>query len=192
MSVGNVLSQISEATRLKADPILGGTLTISGNGGLSLESGATFTLAGTGATSFGGAVTITGAATLSSTLAVTGASTFTGAVTHSSTTTLSDTVTIADAKNVVLDTTTGTKIGTAVGQKLGFWNATPVVQQASANQAALTNSTGGTGDGTLSAVGVTNTGDRSADINNNFTELYTLITAIRSALVATGIIKGAA
>tara|TARA_R110000868_G_scaffold143263_5_gene361237 strand:- start:9357 stop:11444 length:2088 start_codon:yes stop_codon:yes gene_type:complete len=30
--------------------------------------------------------------------------------------------------NAVLGTTTGTKIGTATTQKLGFWNATPVVQ----------------------------------------------------------------
>ena len=31
--------------------------------------------------------------------------------------------------DVVLDYHTGTKIGTAATQKLGFWNATPVVQQ---------------------------------------------------------------
>lgn len=31
--------------------------------------------------------------------------------------------------NLILGTTTGTKIGTATGQKLAFWNATPVVQQ---------------------------------------------------------------
>ena len=33
------------------------------------------------------------------------------------------------AKNIVTDTTTGTQIGTATNQKLGFFNATPVVQQ---------------------------------------------------------------
>jgi len=33
------------------------------------------------------------------------------------------------AYNLVTDTTTGTKIGTATNQKLGFFNATPVVQQ---------------------------------------------------------------
>lgn len=37
-------------------------------------------------------------------------------------------LTIADGKNVVLNTTTGTKIGTATTQKLGFFNAAPVVQ----------------------------------------------------------------
>lgn len=37
-------------------------------------------------------------------------------------------ITIADAKNIVLQTTTGTKIGTATSQKLGFWNTTPIIQ----------------------------------------------------------------
>jgi hypothetical protein len=36
----------------------------------------------------------------------------------------------ASTRNIVTDTTTGTKIGTATTQKLGFFNATPVVQQA--------------------------------------------------------------
>jgi len=40
-------------------------------------------------------------------------------------------VTMADAKNIVLNTGTGTKIGTATTQKLGFYNATPVAQGAS-------------------------------------------------------------
>jgi hypothetical protein len=37
---------------------------------------------------------------------------------------------MADAKNITLNATTGTKIGTATGEKLAFWNATPVAQQA--------------------------------------------------------------
>jgi len=35
---------------------------------------------------------------------------------------------IEDAEDIVFDTTTGTKIGTATTQKLGFWNVTPIVQ----------------------------------------------------------------
>jgi len=35
---------------------------------------------------------------------------------------------IADGKNVILNTTTGTKFGTATTQKLAFYNSTPVVQ----------------------------------------------------------------
>lgn len=38
--------------------------------------------------------------------------------------------TMADAANVSLGTSTGTKIGTATNQKLGFWNGTPVAQNA--------------------------------------------------------------
>jgi len=36
---------------------------------------------------------------------------------------------IADGKNIVLDTTTGTKIGTGTTQKLAFYDASPVTQQ---------------------------------------------------------------
>jgi hypothetical protein len=38
-------------------------------------------------------------------------------------------ITIADAHNIVVNTSTGTKIGTGTTQKLGFWNATPVAQK---------------------------------------------------------------
>lgn len=40
------------------------------------------------------------------------------------------TIVVDDAKNIAFNATTGTKIGTATTQKIGFWNATPVVQQA--------------------------------------------------------------
>lgn len=99
------------------------------------------------------------------------------------------TITLADAANLVFNTTTGTKIGTGTTQKLAFWNATPVVQPASANQAALTDSTGGTADGTVSAV--SGSGD-DATINNNFKEVLTLLNQLRSDLVTMGLIKGAA
>lgn len=45
--------------------------------------------------------------------------------------------------NLVLGTTTGTKIGTATSQKLGFWNATPVVQPTTAVVAATRVAGGG-------------------------------------------------
>lgn len=45
-------------------------------------------------------------------------------------TTVDGTVTFNDAKDIAFNTTTGTKIGTATTQKLAFFNATPVVQQA--------------------------------------------------------------
>jgi hypothetical protein len=99
---------------------------------------------------------------------------------------------LADAGHVTVGTTTGTKFGTATNQKLGFFNATPIVQPASADQAALTNSTGGTANGTLSAVGNTSTADQAAVINDNFTELFRLQNEMRTALVSLGLIKGAA
>jgi hypothetical protein len=43
---------------------------------------------------------------------------------------LAGTKTVAEAVNLALGTTTGTKIGTATNQLLGFWNATPVDQPA--------------------------------------------------------------
>jgi hypothetical protein len=103
-------------------------------------------------------------------------------------TTLSAALTLGN-NNIVSGTGAGTKIGTSTTQKLGFFDKTPVVQPAEANQAALTNSTGGTADGTLAAV--SGTGD-DADINNNFTELHVLLNEIRTALVNLGLIKGAA
>jgi hypothetical protein len=41
---------------------------------------------------------------------------------------LSGNKTVFDGVNLVLGTTTGTKVGTATAQKLGFYNATPVIQ----------------------------------------------------------------
>jgi hypothetical protein len=43
---------------------------------------------------------------------------------------LSGNKTVFDGVNLVLGTTTGTKVGTATTQKLGFYNATPVVRPA--------------------------------------------------------------
>ena len=106
-------------------------------------------------------------------------------------TTFTGTVTLSDV-NVALGTTTGTKLGTSASQKLGLWNATPIVQPSGASQAALTDSTMGTADGTLAQVGNTMGGDVSSTINNNFADIAVLVNALRTALVNVGIIKGAA
>lgn len=86
----------------------------------------------------------------------------------------------------------GVLIGEAATEKVGFFAAPPVVQPSAAAQGALTDSSGGTADGTVSAVGSTNGGDVSGTINNNFAEVTSRINAIRSALVTLGLIKGAA
>jgi hypothetical protein len=45
-------------------------------------------------------------------------------------------ITVSDAKNIAVGSTTGTKIGTATTQKLGFFNAAPVAQQATTGTTA--------------------------------------------------------
>lgn len=94
-----------------------------------------------------------------------------------------------DAKNLILSGTTGTKIGTAVTQKLGFWNVTPVVQPSGANQQALTDST--TGVAAFTLVDVTGAHDQGI-LNANFASVARLLNQLRSDLVAVGVIKGSA
>lgn len=69
-----------------------------------------------------GTGTITIAGTSTGAVTITPATTVTGILTSNGG------ITMGDAKNIVLNTTTGTKIGTATTQKLGFYNVTPVVQ----------------------------------------------------------------
>jgi len=89
---------------------------------------------------------------------------------------------LADGVNIVCGTTTGTKLSTGATQKLSFWGVTPVVQPASANQAALSLDSDVTGGDTV---------DKGA-VDANFAAIQTLVNQLRSDLVAAGIIKGAA
>lgn len=54
------------------------------------------------------------------------------------------TVTFDNAANLVFNTSTGSKLGTATTQKLSFWNATPIVQPTTAVAAATLVSNAGT------------------------------------------------
>ena len=74
-----------------------------------------------------------------------------------------------------------------------FNDGTPIAMQASANQIALTDSTGGSaGNETLAACADTSSGDRSGTINDNFAKTAVLLNEIRQCLVDVGLIKGAA
>lgn len=84
---------------------------------------------------------------------------------------------VGDGTNIALATATGTKIGTATTQKLGFWNVTPVVQPAGAAQAVPA---------------AYATGAFGLDSDANMHALYDLVVAMRTALLAAGIIKGGA
>jgi hypothetical protein len=89
--------------------------------------------------------------------------------------------------NIKTDTSTGTQIATATTQKIAFYGVTPVVQPSGALQQALANSTGGSVGTNLAAV--SGSGD-DGTINDNFTRIFDLLDAIRSALVMLGLIKG--
>ncbi len=74
----------------------------------------------------------------------------------SSTATFIQGLTISDAKNIVFNTTTGTKIGTGTTQKLAFWNKTPIVQPTTAiTAAAFVANTSGTVNDTATFGGYT-------------------------------------
>ncbi len=100
-------------------------------------------------------------------------------------------LTLADAANLVVNATTGTKIGTATSQKLGFWNATPIIQPAGAGQAAYTDSTGGVAAASLVDVTTAAVSD-PVKVNANFATIAVLALAMRTAMVNAGIMKGAA
>lgn len=74
--------------------------------------------------------------------------------------------TISDGLNIVLNTTTGTKLGTATSQKLGLWNATPVVQPSTTGTATGFTAGGGTAvtDASTFTGGTGSTAYRISDI----------------------------
>jgi hypothetical protein len=77
-------------------------------------------------------------------------------VTKIAATQLTGDLTLADTINLILNTGTGSKIGTATSQKLGFWNTAPVVQPTTANAAAtLVPNTSGIVDDTATFDGYT-------------------------------------
>lgn len=89
-------------------------------------------------------------------------------------------VIVDDGANIVVSATTGTKVASATTQKLGFWNATPIVQPASASQAAV---------GVTAATSTTPFGYTTQAQADG---IVTLLNEIRAALVAAGLIKGSA
>lgn len=134
--------------------------------------------------------------------AVGGNNTFTGNNTfNTGTVTLDNGVTIGDAKNVALGTGTGTQIGTAAAQKLGFHGTAATIQRASANQAAVT-ATVGSAVATTAATSTVPFGYAQAQadaivanvnaLRVDVLAMNTLLTELRLAAVNKGLIKGAA
>jgi hypothetical protein len=96
------------------------------------------------------------------------------------TTTLGNTLTLGDTVNIVLNTGTGSTIGTATSQKLGFYGITPKIQPSSASQAAVVTTT------------PTNTTPWGFSTQAQATAIITLVNELRTALVNLGLIKGSA
>lgn len=101
------------------------------------------------------------------------------------------TVTMDDAANFIINATTGTKIGTATTQKLGFWNATPVVQQVGG--VTLTNNVtaGGTTNQLDDFTSLTVYATDAAAIRNNIYQLGRKVKLLTDALRTIGGLQNA-
>jgi hypothetical protein len=129
-----------------------------------------------------GAVTATGALGC-------GAITSTGALSCTDATV--DDLTVRDGKNVVLDTTTGTKIGTAATQKLGLWNVTPVVQPSAVAGIGVTYTANepAAADGSITIANGNSVSN--AELAHYVHELNAKVDAVLVALRAVGVIAAA-
>ena len=106
-----------------------GTGTVSSVGGTGTVNGLTLT----GTVTSTGQLTLGGTLDLSAPPAIGGGTPAAGTF---STLNANTSLTMADAANIVVNATTGTKIGTATSQKIGFFDAAPVVQQTTGVSAA--------------------------------------------------------
>ena len=96
----------------------------------------------------------------------------------------------AEGVDIVLGTTTGSKIGTGATQKLGFYGATPVVRPVGAEQASITDNSAGSAGASVETAGASYDATTRTNLNNAVATLTQRINALRSALVSVGIIKG--
>lgn len=126
-----------------------GAGTVTSVGGTGTVNGLTLT----GTVTSTGNLTLGGTLDLSAPPAIGGGTAAAGTFT---TLTANTSLTMADAANIVVNATTGTKIGTATSQKIGFFNAAPVVQQTTAvSAAAFVANTSGIVDDTATFGGYT-------------------------------------
>lgn len=156
-----------------------GLMTDSGASPLNLDGGDL-----TASTATVTSLSVSGLASFASDIAITTSGDLTVDGITATDVTISNDLTISDEGNVILATTTGTKIGTATDQKLGFYNVTPVVQPTGASQEAIT------ATGTANASSLTCT--VIASLHSLATDCKTLVNALRTGLVATGVVKGEA
>ena len=185
-SAATTINSAVATLRIASGPVAGSNVTISGTKYALLVS-ADFAgffggLIGNGTVtlnaSAGTNVTNIGTGTTTGTVTIGGGS---NAVTVNATTlTLGAEITLVDGADITVNATTGTKIGTAITQKLGFYNATPIVQRAGAAQVAVAT----TGATNVAPFGYTTAAQANA--------IVTLVNELRDWAVAQGFIKGAA
>lgn len=96
--------------------------------------------------------------------------------------------TFDDAANIVVGTTTGTKIGTATSQKLGFYNATPIVQGAAVADITTTATSGSlpTANGSVTIADATT--PTTVELLEYCRELEATLEALLARVRATGLI----
>lgn len=102
---------------------------------------------------------------------------------------LTGAVTLANAINIIINTSTGSKIGTGTTQKIGFWNAAPIVQPT--NGADLTNNvtSGGTSDTVANFTDLTIYANDSAAIRNDIYQLARKLKVVNDALRLMGLLS---
>lgn len=99
-----------------------------------------------------------------------------------SSTTIEGNLELKDSRNIILGTTTGSKFGTATGQKIGFFNTAPIIQPT--NGVDLTNNvaTGGTNDTIANYTDLSVYANDAAEIRNNLFQLARKLKVVNDAL----------
>ena len=101
---------------------------------------------------------------------------------------LTEDLTLADGVDIIVDTTTGTKIGTGATQKLGFYGATPVVRQSHIANITTTATSGSlpSANGTVTIADATT--PSVTELLEYCVELETKVEAILTALRNLGLL----
>ena len=102
-------------------------------------------------------------------------------------TTIEGNLQLLDSRNIIVGETTGSKIGTSTSQKLGFFNAAPVVRRTSG--ANLTNNVtaGGTNDTIADYTDLATYANDAAAIRNNLHQLARKLKQVNDGLRTLGL-----
>jgi len=106
-----------------------------------------------------------------------------------SVTTIEGDLNLLDSRNIIVGSTTGSKIGTATTQKLGFWNKAPAVQPT--NGVNLTNNvtSGGTDDTIANYTDLSTYANDAAAIRNDIYQLARKLKIVNDALRTIGLMS---